>query len=934
MPNPISDRAFGVLNRIINDYVRNPADTLTANEANRVITDIFDSDCSGTIDTADEMGVLNEVLYADLTTRPLNPAQRERVNQIRQQLLMQLYSAQPRVTPVPLAVPGLYDIRNNPRITDPFRLMNGDVESPENAMWSRIRMGNAGRRIDLNTANSLRLAQQALTNQGVALNAPPQARARALVTDFWRNPDSSGRHVFRMEEIHSVMAYINSLPPGEQAAFRETFFSEMTQYITNPANGLNPQFVMDSLLGLLGSTDWSDPNSHALGNFVGQLATGIARNAPAGTFNNQVIGNYDSTIHDNGLFNSIAFVKGQDGNYYFVNYRTGVSGIGARYLVDAPAGFPGVLPPVLPVPPGGAPPPGGIAPGGGVPVVPPAPAGGPIRIPPIAPNPNGTITFNPPLAPGVTISEFRVGDDTQAFRAAGSNVGGVRINADGNYSIDAGRVGHRVTIKTTDGRTFETVIGSDFSGTSTIQPGGNVNIPNLAGQDFDFRVTTPGAGGSSSNWTDRGGTIPPGAPGAGITVNNDGRVTVPPGVPFGTKIEVTVPDTGMTRTVVVEPNFTEDMNVAFGLAPGAVFTPTATPGGSIDPGANLRNVPLSIAPNGSTNFREIGNDWLDLGNGSRVRRSADGRLEFDIANPSGGAAPSNQTFQLRTSGGQTYDIDVDATDVTGVSRDTTVAANNGNGRIDLPVGARVDDIILPGPPPVTVAVGPGVPGAIPGGGTVAADGTVTGLPVGQRTIQLRLEDGRIIGVNLDRPVDVATAAPVATPADISGANALNIDFDPAVDEGITQVTPQGGAGVNIPVGGALTPVGGAGLQVSDDGSLVAPDYRSNGTYTFRLEDAVGGDRNVNVNVNVPLRITGVLPVNTNIDNGWLAGATVIRITRVGGATVPVGAGAPTQVVPGMTITQVGALGVTNNSANGTYIIELSDGRRLTVQVTT
>ena len=325
MTRAISSQGREVLQRLAKDYAENGAGVVTPKEAARILkTDSFLKSRDNQLD----------VIFGDVGTGPDAAVLRQIQQQLENQALRN-----PALRKPAMSLKGEnFDANKARLIRDPYQGV-----SPENQVFSKMRLDLKSQTIPFSSNRSEAMINEAFTRGGVNNNSSVEARARAITKDFWENDDKSGKHIFRMEEINAVMDYTNSLPPGEQAGFKQAFYKEMANYITNPRNGLDAQFVMDSLLGLHQSTDWSSPDNKTQGleRFVKELGEGMASKSPFFSGRRPdpdtrgvVIGNYDGGLLDNDTFGSMALVRDTNNRFHWVEHETGPQINKTKYTFD------------------------------------------------------------------------------------------------------------------------------------------------------------------------------------------------------------------------------------------------------------------------------------------------------------------------------------------------------------------------------------------------------------------------------------------------------------------------------------------------------------------------------------------------------------------------------------------------------------------------
>ena len=332
------------------EFIRGAFDTNSDGRIDNL--DRFDTNGNGVIDTGDDpvrTQILREMAYVDL--RSINdPALRARLIQAQDALRLALRQSSPIVPPPPIN--STNPLFNDVLIRDPYNLS----DDRENQRWSNMRQGFEGRTITINRDEARRVITNII---GELRRSNPSAtvtnQTDAIVFNLWRNEDyvdGERRQVFRVEEMKGVLDYINSLPEDKREEFKRAFKKSMADYVKNSANNLDQQFVMDSMMQILGSTDFSgDPQGEELKSFIKEVAIGLAKNSdffknkiPALGSDRVVLGNYDGT-KDMGIFSSMALVRNANGTYTFIEHQTAPPTNRTRYVFE-----------------GGAPP-GGFAPG-------------------------------------------------------------------------------------------------------------------------------------------------------------------------------------------------------------------------------------------------------------------------------------------------------------------------------------------------------------------------------------------------------------------------------------------------------------------------------------------------------------------------------------------------------------------------------------------
>lgn len=376
--------------------------------------DRFDTNGNSVIDAGDDpkkIQQLREMAYSDLSTVS-DPVLRESLKQAQAALRLALSQVSP-VNPPP-HIDSTNPLFGDELIRNPYDL----ADDNEDKRWSDMRKDFQGQTVEINRDDAKGLVTNIINNlKSSNPTASVEDQAKAVVHGLWNNEDSVGgekRQVFRVEEIKGVLDYINALPESEREQFKQAFFKEMANYISNPDNGLDQQFVMDSLLEAIQSTDFSgDPESEALGNFMKELTVGVAENSEffksktptAQGSSDVVIGNYDST-NDGGIYGALTLVRYNDGTFGFIEHQVSSPTNKTRYVftgsspapqtVTPPGGFGGGTTPTPPsgsgAPPTGTPPTGAPPPGNAIPPTGAPPAG----VPPSATQtPNVSIIAEP-----------------------------------------------------------------------------------------------------------------------------------------------------------------------------------------------------------------------------------------------------------------------------------------------------------------------------------------------------------------------------------------------------------------------------------------------------------------------------------------------------------------------------------------------------------
>ena len=414
----MGDAITGLLNLIHTTRVNDKDNEVTLGEAQEYIKGAFDTNGDGRIDAADRFdtsgnGVidagddptkiddLRKMANADLST-VRDPILREQLKQAQAALKLALQQTSP-VMPPP-KIDSTNHLFRDELIRNPYDLP--DVN--ETNRWSGVRKDFKGKEVTINRDKSKKIVTDIIDKNP---SASVDEKTQKLVFELWRNEDyiaGQRRQVFRVEEMKGVLDYMNTLPGDandpstERGKFSASFKKSMADYINDPKNNLDPQFVMDSFIQVLQSTDFSaDNESRELGQFIKDLTVGIAQNsnyfknktANPGT-TDVVIGNYDST-KDGGIFGSLALIRKNDGTFTFVEHQTASPVNKTRYIFTGTA------------PPAALPPPGGAGAGSGVP---PAPVPIPVPKPPVVvtptPVPKPPVVVTPATSPNPRQAEI------------------------------------------------------------------------------------------------------------------------------------------------------------------------------------------------------------------------------------------------------------------------------------------------------------------------------------------------------------------------------------------------------------------------------------------------------------------------------------------------------------------------------------------------
>ena len=292
-----------ILQKIVAQSINGNAkdDEITLGEVRRAI----DTDGDEFISNEELNQAIKDASNLNLSAGP-DRAQLEQAQKLLKQLI-----DNPKLRekpPQPVTRNGLVDA---PLIRNPHELSDSNART----RWSNMRSGFAGQVVNVNLNAERENIRQILgKNNG---------NVGALVRELWTSPDSIGgqaTHVVRMSELIGAWKYFENKPD-----LRGQFIQEMAAYITDPKNGLDQQFVLDSLLQVIQSTEF-DGEQKDLRKFLEELAIGIASSENfAGNKGDGVVGNYDGT-RENGVFGSLALVRKADGSLEFVVHDPAVPG--------------------------------------------------------------------------------------------------------------------------------------------------------------------------------------------------------------------------------------------------------------------------------------------------------------------------------------------------------------------------------------------------------------------------------------------------------------------------------------------------------------------------------------------------------------------------------------------------------------------------------
>ncbi|MBI1857685.1 MAG: hypothetical protein HYR97_00995 [Candidatus Melainabacteria bacterium] len=344
--------ALKVLQNIVTKSTGGKDDEITRGEVRRAL----DTNKDGFVSTKElndaNMDLLRLATDPSILNSEKDPNKRAQL-QKAQELLLDLLRDNTRLREAPPDPAKAKKIENDPLIKNPYDLKDKDAR----ARWSKERNKYIEKRIELDLVKEKNNINKQLGKDKNAAN---------LVKALWTNDDSidgSKTNVIRMNELIGAWAATKNDP-----ALRKQFVQEMAKYINDKNNGLDPQFVLDSLLQVIQSTDFTGQKD--LQNFLKEIALETAKGGDFAKRGDGVIANYDST-NEGGVFGSLALVK--NGNKFeFIEHDPANQFQKTRYLLnnqeealkpDKPGragGFgPGVAPPADATPDPNA----GVAPG-------------------------------------------------------------------------------------------------------------------------------------------------------------------------------------------------------------------------------------------------------------------------------------------------------------------------------------------------------------------------------------------------------------------------------------------------------------------------------------------------------------------------------------------------------------------------------------------
>ena len=344
--------ALKVLQNIVTQSTEGKDDEITRGEVRRALDTNKDGFVSNKELNDANMDLLRLATDPSILNSEKDPNKRAQL-QKAQELLLDLLRDNTRLREAPPDPAKAKKIENDPLIKNPYDLKDKDAR----ARWSKERNKYIEKRIELDLVKEKNNINKQLGKDKNAAN---------LVKALWTNDDSidgSKTNVIRMNELIGAWAATKNDP-----ALRKQFVQEMAKYINDKNNGLDPQFVLDSLLQVIQSTDFTGQKD--LQNFLKEIALETAKGGDFAKRGDGVIANYDST-NEGGVFGSLALVK--NGNKFeFIEHDPANQFQKTRYLLnnqeealkpDKPGragGFgPGVAPPADAQPDPNA----GVAPG-------------------------------------------------------------------------------------------------------------------------------------------------------------------------------------------------------------------------------------------------------------------------------------------------------------------------------------------------------------------------------------------------------------------------------------------------------------------------------------------------------------------------------------------------------------------------------------------
>lgn len=310
--NGIEKQAFQLLKQIVKNTTEKKTDNeITQGEVRRFF-DTNKDDFASDPEINKEMDILRYAANTLELSTVKNPNKRAQLEQA-QKLLRQLLNTKTFVKQAPPNPIANTPLANAPLIINPHEL--ADANAMEN--WTAMRTSFQGKTIDINVTSE----RQSINN---ILNAHG-GNVSELVKELWQNGDSVNgmrTQVVRMNELIGAWAYSKTDPD-----FKDSFIKEMANYINT--SGLDKQFVLDSLLQVIQSTDFTGQED--LQGFLKDLALGIANNVDAFKNKDGVIGNYDGT-RDGSIYGSLALVR-EGGKLKFIEHDPSIRANKTRYLL-------------------------------------------------------------------------------------------------------------------------------------------------------------------------------------------------------------------------------------------------------------------------------------------------------------------------------------------------------------------------------------------------------------------------------------------------------------------------------------------------------------------------------------------------------------------------------------------------------------------------
>ncbi|MBI1857684.1 MAG: hypothetical protein HYR97_00990 [Candidatus Melainabacteria bacterium] len=309
-----SNNAFKLLQDIVTKSTGANDDEITRGEVRR----LFDSDKDGFVSNKElndaNMDLLrlaaNDLDVASMEKDVNKRAQLERAQKFLQDLLRDKGLRQK-----PPGQDKIAKVKDDPLVRNPYDLPDKDAMT----RWSRERNSFIDQRITLDLNAEKNNIQRLLSETG---------SASGVVKALWTNDDSIGgkkTNVLRMNELIGAWALGKTNP-----AFRKEFITEMARYVNDKNNGLDPQFVLDSLLQVIQSTDFTGQED--LQNFLKEIAIEIAKTGDFAKRGDGVIANYDAS-NEGGVFGSLVLVKNGD-KFEFIEHDPGNQARKTKYILE------------------------------------------------------------------------------------------------------------------------------------------------------------------------------------------------------------------------------------------------------------------------------------------------------------------------------------------------------------------------------------------------------------------------------------------------------------------------------------------------------------------------------------------------------------------------------------------------------------------------